>query len=99
MINLTIIFGGKSNEHNISILSARSIMKYINKDKYNISLIYIDKDGIWYKCHDIDNLDNLELIKNFNMLTQTDIVFPVLHGKYGEDGTIQGNTYHSRSVR
>ncbi len=90
MINLTIIFGGKSNEHNISILSARSIMKYINKDKYNISLIYIDKDGIWYKCHDIDNLDNLELIKNFNMLTQTDIVFPVLHGKYGEDGRLQG---------
>ena len=90
MINLTILFGGKSNEHDISILSAKSIMKYINRDKYNISLIYIDKDGEWYRCFDIEKLDGLEIIDNYNILNKADVVFPVLHGRYGEDGTIQG---------
>lgn len=90
MIKLTIIFGGQSNEHDISIASANSIMKHIHKYKYEISLIYIDQDGKWYDCKDINDLSNIKTIDNYNVLQKSDIVFPVLHGKYGEDGTIQG---------
>lgn len=90
MKKVAIIFGGASTEHDISILSAKSIFENIDRCEYNVSAIYIDKNGIWYK-YDTLNLiiqnkieDLLEYIKSFN------VIFPVLHGRYGEDGTIQG---------
>ena len=90
MKNLVIIFGGKSSEHDVSIESARSIVKYINKEKYNIKLVYIDKSGKWLLCNNINRLSNLIELKDFKILTMADIVFPILHGMYGEDGKIQG---------
>ena len=82
-IKLGIIYGGMSDEHEISIASANSIIKHLNKEKYKISKIYINKKGTWYeKNNKIDNITSY--LKNL------DIVFPVLHGKYGEDGKIQG---------
>lgn len=101
MKNIAILFGGKSTEHDISIISGTSIIYNLDKDKYNIYLIYIDKEGIYYKyTKDIKDIipltlgespKELERIDNiFNYLENIDIVFPVLHGLYGEDGTIQG---------
>lgn len=87
---LVIIFGGKSTEHDISIKSARSIMEYINKDKYEIKLVYIDKKGKWLLCNNIKKLNSLIELKDFKILEWCDIVFPILHGSYGEDGKLQG---------
>lgn len=100
-MKLAIIFGGKSTEHNVSIVSATSIISNLNKDKYKIFPIYISKNGNFYlytkpinKITTLsinDTITELEPIDNItNYLKQIDIIFPVLHGLYGEDGTIQG---------
>lgn len=87
MKKVGIIYGGTSTEHDISIMSANSVIENLNKEKYEIFPIYIDKEGKWYKHLD----KNKELIENLQeYLKKLDVIFPVLHGKYGEDGTIQG---------
>lgn len=100
--NIGIIYGGKSAEHPISLLTAKSIINAIDKNKYNVYPIFISLDGKFAKGNKITKqLENQnELIfDNFNhnineILQQNgknfDIVFPVLHGPNGEDGTIQG---------
>lgn len=82
-IKLGIIYGGLSTEHEVSINSAKSVIDNLDKDKYDIYKIYIDKKGIWYK--EDNKIDNV-----FDYLRSMDVLFPVLHGLYGEDGTIQG---------
>ena len=100
-IKVGVIFGGQSTEHDVSIVSGSSVIKNLNKDKYDIYPIYISKDGKWYHYVkpvnevEIFNIGEepkeLESIKNeFETLKNQDIIFPVLHGLYGEDGTIQG---------
>lgn len=100
-MKLAIIFGGKSTEHNVSIVSATSIISNLNKNKYEIYPIYISKKGEFYKyttpinkikiLNITDKITNIEPIDNItNYLKEMDIIFPVLHGLYGEDGTIQG---------
>lgn len=73
-IKIGVLFGGKSAEHEVSINSARNVIKALDKKKYTINPIKIDKDGEF-------NFDNL---KNF------DVIFPVMHGPFGEDGSMQG---------
>lgn len=101
MINLAVIFGGKSTEHDVSITSGTSVIKNLNKQKYNIFPIYIDEEGNWYRytknINEIDivavgtKINELEKIENvIEYLKNMDCIFPVLHGLYGEDGTIQG---------
>ena len=82
-IKLGVIYGGLSTEHEVSINSAKSVIDNLDKDKYDIYKIYIDKKGEWYK--EDNKIDNV-----FDYLRSLDVVFPVLHGLYGEDGTIQG---------
>lgn len=92
--------GGMSTEHDVSVVSGMSVLKNINQEKYEVFPICINKQGKWYQYkgeyHTLslevgDSLNNLEEIKNvFDFLKRMDIVFPVLHGLYGEDGTIQG---------
>ncbi|MGN1327152.1 MAG: D-alanine--D-alanine ligase A, partial [Clostridia bacterium] len=100
-IKIGVIFGGQSTEHEVSIVSATSVIKNLNKNKYEIEPIYIGKDGSWYNyTKPVDRIEilnigeepqELEKIENvFEKLKKLDIVFPVLHGLYGEDGTIQG---------
>jgi D-alanine-D-alanine ligase len=72
-LRVAILFGGKSAEHEVSIQSAKNIIKSLDKNKYEIVAIKINKDG---KI-------------NFS-LNNIDVVFPVLHGPYGEDGSMQG---------
>ena len=84
-MNLGVIFGGRSTENEVSVKSAKSILQNLSKDKYTIFPIYIDKDGKWYEYKEMKIIENIS-----NYLKQMDVVFPVLHGLYGEDGTIQG---------
>lgn len=100
-IKLGVLFGGMSTEHDVSIVSGSSVIKNLNKEKYEIYPIYIDRQGKWYRCYEeIEKLETLkvgdpiEKIKKIedvmDYLSQMDCLFPVLHGLYGEDGTIQG---------
>lgn len=95
-IKIGVIFGGMSTENEVSCISGASVIKHLNKEKYNVFPIYIDKIGNWYKVklEDIEKseeLENKEHIENITeYLKQMDVIFPVLHGLYGEDGTIQG---------
>lgn len=73
-IKVLILFGGRSAEHEISLMSAKNVVAAIDKNKYEVSELLIPKDGIF----------------NFQTLKTFDLVFPVLHGPFGEDGTIQG---------
>lgn len=95
---LLVVCGGQSSEHSISRISCNSVMKHLDKDKYEITLVGIAKDGKWYILKQEDNdlskdtwLDGAEVVEGvFNLLRSQDVAFPVLHGLYGEDGTIQG---------
>lgn len=97
-IKVCVIFGGMSSEHDVSIVSGTSIAKNFDKNKYIISPVYINKLGTWFECLDIsreykvgDEIENIRKIKNIKEYLQDfDVVFPALHGLYGEDGTIQG---------
>ncbi len=100
-IKLGVIFGGMSTEHDVSVVSATSIIKNLNREKYEIFPIYIDNEGKWYhytkNIEEIEilnigeKLSNIEPIENvLEYLGRLDVAFPVLHGLYGEDGTIQG---------
>ena len=93
MKKIAVIFGGMSSEHDVSIMSGKSVLKNIDKQKYDVNPVYIDKSGMWYS-YDVNldfNEEKLNKISNIlEYLKQFDVVFPVLHGLYGEDGTIQG---------
>lgn len=82
MEKITVIYGGKSFEHDISIRSYKSFVENINK-KYQLSTIYVDKDGLWHK--------NNKLMNNVvDFLKEQDVIFPLIHGNIGEDGKLQG---------
>lgn len=97
-LKLGVIFGGMSTENEVSCLSGASVIKNLNKEKYDIFPIYIDKKGNWFEVQDIEKnekigeeLEDKKPIENVMKFLKTfDVVFPVLHGLYGEDGTIQG---------
>jgi len=96
-IKVAIIAGGMSTEHDVSLKSSTSILKNINKKKYDTKTIYFSKSGDAYEyIGDYKNLCKLnkeDLKKEINIMEAVkdcDIVFPVLHGAFGEDGCIQG---------
>ncbi|PKM52632.1 MAG: D-alanine--D-alanine ligase A [Firmicutes bacterium HGW-Firmicutes-7] len=106
-INVGILFGGKSVEHEISVQSSKNVYDAINKDKYNVIMIGISKDGRWLlnplitKEGCVTGNNPLALIpgtegsqlidiEGKNEIGKLDVIFPILHGPYGEDGTIQG---------
>ncbi len=100
-LKVGVFFGGQSTEHEVSIVSGTSVIENIEKDKYDVIPIYISKEGKWYKYNKPINkiktlkigeeIENIERIDNIgNVLKNLDVAFPVLHGSYGEDGTIQG---------
>ena len=115
-IRVGILFGGKSAEHEVSLQSAKNVVDAIDKDKYEVSLIGIDKTGRWLlpnKSQFLLNESDPKLIKlnkeneesvalipqsggeltnltDDNAHTAIDVVFPILHGPFGEDGTVQG---------
>lgn len=112
-IKVGILFGGKSPEHEVSLRSARSIFKSIDRNKYDPILLPIDKNGNWFFDKNMellfesdDHLLPLEksddaiilapesngILKNITTGKQIkiDVIFPIMHGPFGEDGTVQG---------
>lgn len=100
-IKIGVIFGGMSTEHDVSIVSGTSVIQNLDRKKYDVYPIYVSKDGKWFKyikqieeikiLHISEEPQELENIKNpLDYLKKLDVIFPVLHGLYGEDGTIQG---------
>lgn len=99
MKKVGVIFGGKSTEHDVSVVSGTSVVQNLDKNKYDVYPIYMDKHGDWYVCSSLKS-ENINLGAHINVskkienimdyLKNLDVIFPVLHGLYGEDGTIQG---------
>ena len=94
---LGLIFGGMSTENEVSVMSANSILKNLDKQKYEIFPIYISKSGEWYQYNNLENIEineDMQYMKKLENIVEylqnLDVIFPVLHGLYGEDGTIQG---------
>ena len=95
MKKLGVIFGGMSTEDKVSCISGASVIENLNKEKYEVFPIFIDKNGNWFKVEITEEnklkMENTQQIENvFTYLKQMDLIFPILHGLYGEDGTIQG---------
>jgi D-alanine-D-alanine ligase len=103
-LRVGVIYGGRSGEHEVSIASAASIFKHLDRERYEAVPIRIEKDGRWALTSKVPTaLSAGEVLKQTtNETLQTveptaavsrsgiDVVFPVLHGTYGEDGTVQG---------
>ena len=117
-LNIAVVFGGRSVEHEISVLSALQCIAALDKNKYQVIPVYISKQGQWYtgeKLLDLENYRDLEQltlqsqksIVNQNagsgevckesvgifgkkQIATIDVVFPVMHGTHGEDGSLQG---------
>lgn len=100
-LNVVLIFGGESTEHDVSILSAKNIYEAIDGEKFDTSLLYIDRQGRWVMCEKFDDYENPTKLQGvFPVLGESklkigdrelrpDVLFPVLHGKNGEDGSVQ----------
>lgn len=97
-LKVGVVFGGMSTENEVSVVSASYVLSNLDKEKYEIYPIYIDKSGKFWEYKDKleprefgKKIEQKEKIENiFEYLKNVDVVFPVLHGLYGEDGTIQG---------
>lgn len=102
-LNIGVVFGGQSGEHEVSRVSAYNVLGVIDRAKYNIVTIGISKKGKWFLFSgDSEKIkdgsweqDQQNLITDFSIfshpeISKIDIFFPVLHGPMGEDGTIQG---------
>lgn len=89
-LKLGVIYGGMSTENKVSCVSGASVIKNLNKEKYDITPIYIDENGNWFEVKNLDKNEKIEIDNVMRFLKKFDVVFPVLHGLYGEDGTIQG---------
>ncbi|MDD5433480.1 MAG: D-alanine--D-alanine ligase A, partial [Candidatus Pacebacteria bacterium] len=102
-INVGIIFGGKSAEHEVSLQSAKNIVAALEKEKYNPILIGIDKSGKWLlnsssqlllenHSPELAGPSQTAILPSSDLFesNKIDVAFPVLHGTFGEDGTVQG---------
>ncbi|MEG2513548.1 MAG: D-alanine--D-alanine ligase family protein [Acetivibrio sp.] len=108
---IAILFGGQSSEHEVSCVSATTIISNIDKDKYLMLFVGITKEGHWVKADSLEDIVSgnwrnssipailspdatqkgfLITEKENTSLFKVDVIFPVLHGMYGEDGTVQG---------
>ncbi len=119
MKKVGVFFGGRSVEHEISIISAMQVMKALDKAKYEVVPVYISKEGVWYTgpwlmyINNFKNYKNLMknvtkvipsmnagegtlmsypdgFLKSSKVVSKLDVILPVFHGSYGEDGCFQG---------
>ncbi|ATW01782.1 D-alanine--D-alanine ligase [Candidatus Legionella polyplacis] len=104
ILKVILIYGGKSVEHEISLFSAASVLSNLNREKYEIIPVAIDKTGCFF-VNDYNELlkfkDKLPVktfkskvlssfMKNGNLFIDADVVFPIIHGSFYEDGSLQG---------
>lgn len=105
MKNIYVIYGGPSTEHEVSLTSAKSLINNLPRDKYKVNAIYVTRDKKFVPILDIKKeiKSEKELIKDTElsviqsisktisyMDSDDAVVFPVIHGAYGEDGKLQG---------
>ncbi len=116
-LRIGVLYGGRSGEHDVSLCSAASVVAALDRNKYNVTAIGIDRDGRWYVqekpeivpdkdfgrkmalkksgmwlVNHFEQKNKLHIydIKNKNKEVVVDVVFPVIHGTFCEDGTLQG---------
>ena len=102
MKTVLLLFGGESTEHDVSIASAMNVDKALDKTKFTIIHSYIDRNGVWWRVDGIttDLTDDTKqllpqfgrksfMIEGTDLTVTPDVIFPILHGRNGEDGTIQ----------
>jgi len=101
---LALVFGGRSGEHDVSVVSARSVARALDPDRYVVVPMAIDRNGLWADPETARNVLTTSGDRPDNIIRFTgsrrmdprlldgsiDVAFPVLHGPFGEDGTIQG---------
>ena len=112
-LHVAVIFGGRSGEHEVSLMSARSVLSVLDSAKYEVTQVGITHEGTWLTGTDVlDKFENnstdglipvlvspdpsergiyiIEGISGLKKWSDIDVYFPVLHGTFGEDGTLQG---------
>ena len=115
-LRVALLFGGKTTEHEVSLTSAVSVMKAIDKRKYEVLPVKISREGRWQFLQDLSSLNSVEALEKSEgpllfagdpetkglflvekatssealTVVPVDVVFPILHGTFGEDGTLQG---------
>jgi len=112
-LHVAVIFGGRSGEHEVSLMSARSVLSVLDSAKYEVTQVGITHEGTWLTGTDVlEKFENnktdglipvlvspdpsergiyiLEGISGLKKWSDIDVYFPVLHGTFGEDGTLQG---------
>jgi len=93
---VAVLFGGKSAEHEVSLVSASNVLNAIDESKYEVVEIKIDKKGQWTLEDEpvllSQNFGEGKIIDQTTaeVLAKVDVLFPILHGPYGEDGSVQG---------
>ncbi len=98
--SIAVLFGGKSSEHEVSLMSAQSVFDNLDPEKYDIYKVFISKEGRWFLrsgekeepafLSPDPTVHGLAVLGECPRTIPIDCVFPVLHGKNGEDGTLQG---------
>ncbi|WP_231568794.1 D-alanine--D-alanine ligase family protein [Rhodococcus sp. MEB064] len=115
-IKVAVVYGGRSNEHSVSCVSAGSVMHRLDSDRFDVIPVGITRDGTWVEgTSDLESLrirdrtlpsvadaaplalgvdprspGRITRVESGEVVADVDVVFPVLHGAYGEDGTVQG---------
>jgi len=115
-LRVVVIFGGRSGEHEVSLMSARSVLKWLDTEKYDVTEVGITHEGLWlsgervldaFQLGETAHLTPVTVLpdpsrkglyafeatpqgERLALFTDVDVYFPVLHGTFGEDGTVQG---------
>ncbi len=111
-LKVAVLFGGRSGEHDVSLMSARSVLSVLDPKKYEVTQVGITREGQWltgesvqekFTAETYDGLEPAFILPDpstrglyvlrsprYEKLTDVDVFFPVLHGTFGEDGTLQG---------
>lgn len=103
-LRVLLMYGGESSEHDVSLASARNVYAAMDSEKYDIYLCYIDRHGKWWLLRrwndDLTEHGGAQLVAvpgmgslmsiPGNTVVHVDVILPILHGKNGEDGTVQG---------
>ncbi len=90
MKTIGIIFGGANNEHEVSCSSARSVASHLDQERFDVVLIGIDRAGRWHRVESVDDLADATGGTRLPEFDGIDVAFPAVHGRFGEDGTLQG---------